>query len=220
VAPGIVADENTLHVAEKRLLEALRLRHAETPTRPFVALRPIQEEAEREFSRDLLNAALLALRQAGLVRIRDGEAALTAHDPSATLSTTDIRQMERIEDALKVGGLDPPDIGDLLQGLANGQMLLDILLAKGDAVDLYNHALRRRVILHVASLETARLDLSVRFPKPGRFTTGEAREALGTTRRIIVPLLERLDQLGYTRREGDTRTLCDPTESRAQTKSS
>ena len=220
VAPGIVADENTIHVAEKRLLEALRLRHAETPTRPFVALRPIQEEAEREFSRDLLNAALLALRQAGLVRIRDGEAALIAHDPAATLSTTDIRQMQRIEDALKVGGLDPPDIGDLLQGLANGQMLLDILLAKGDAVDLYNHALRRRVILHVASLETARLDLSARFPKPARFTTGEAREALGTTRRIIVPLLERLDQLGYTRREGDTRTFCDPTESRAQTKSS
>ncbi len=220
VASGIVANENTIRVVETRLLQALRLRHAEAPTRPFLPLRPIREEVEKEISRDLVNTALLALTHAGLVRIRDSEAALADHDPAATLRPSDMRRMDRIEDALKAGGLNPPDLGDLLQGLANGQELLDILLAQGKVVDLYNHALRRRVILHVGSLETAREELSVRFPNPERFTTGEAREALGTTRRIIVPLLERLDQLGYTRREGDTRTLCDPTESRAQTKSS
>ena len=32
------------------------------------------------------------------------------------------------------------------------------------------------------------------------FTTSEARKALGTTRRVAIPLLEHLDERGWTRR--------------------
>ncbi|GAB1516205.1 selenocysteine-specific translation elongation factor [Actinophytocola sp. KF-1] len=40
------------------------------------------------------------------------------------------------------------------------------------------------------------------------FTVSDARRALGTTRRVAVPLLEKLDSAGVTRRHGDgTRTL-------------
>jgi selenocysteine-specific elongation factor len=35
------------------------------------------------------------------------------------------------------------------------------------------------------------------------FTAGQAREALGTSRKVIVPLLEYLAAHGHTRREGD-----------------
>ncbi|RKT55763.1 SelB C-terminal domain-containing protein [Saccharothrix australiensis] len=43
---------------------------------------------------------------------------------------------------------------------------------------------------------------------PGPFTVGEAKAALGTTRRVAVPLLELLDSLGLTRRlPGDTRVI-------------
>jgi selenocysteine-specific elongation factor len=37
-----------------------------------------------------------------------------------------------------------------------------------------------------------------RLPQP--FTLSEARQALGTTRRVAVPLLEHLDGRGWTRR--------------------
>ena len=36
------------------------------------------------------------------------------------------------------------------------------------------------------------------LPQP--FTTSEARQALATTRRVVVPLLEHLDGRGWTRR--------------------
>ncbi len=39
----------------------------------------------------------------------------------------------------------------------------------------------------------------------GPFTTSEARRALGTTRRVAVPLLEALDAAGRTRRIDATR---------------
>ena len=42
-----------------------------------------------------------------------------------------------------------------------------------------------------------------RLPQP--FTLSEARQALGTTRRVAVPLLEHLDRRGWTRRVDNTR---------------
>lgn len=45
-----------------------------------------------------------------------------------------------------------------------------------------------------------------RLPQP--FTLSEARQALGTTRRVAVPLLEHLDAQGYTERVDDRRRRC------------
>jgi selenocysteine-specific elongation factor len=42
-------------------------------------------------------------------------------------------------------------------------------------------------------------------PRPEGFSVSELREALGTTRRFVVPLLARLDRDGVTRRRGDLR---------------
>ena len=41
----------------------------------------------------------------------------------------------------------------------------------------------------------------------GRATTSELRQHLGVSRRIVIPLLEKFDKDGTTRREGDTRVL-------------
>ncbi|MBY8851018.1 SelB C-terminal domain-containing protein, partial [Saccharothrix sp. MB29] len=43
---------------------------------------------------------------------------------------------------------------------------------------------------------------------PAPFTAGQAKAALGTTRRVALPLLELLDSLGLTRRlPDDTRVV-------------
>jgi len=44
------------------------------------------------------------------------------------------------------------------------------------------------------------------LPQP--FTASDARQALDTTRRVAIPLLEHLDRLGYTERVDDTRRRC------------
>jgi selenocysteine-specific elongation factor len=41
----------------------------------------------------------------------------------------------------------------------------------------------------------------------GKATAGELRQAIGGSRRVVIPLLERLDREGITRREGDIRVL-------------
>jgi selenocysteine-specific elongation factor len=58
------------------------------------------------------------------------------------------------------------------------------------------------VVLLPTAVEQAR-ELLARLPQP--FTVSEAREALHTSRRVAVPLLEHLDRSGVTRRLDDGR---------------
>ncbi|MDQ6654402.1 MAG: SelB C-terminal domain-containing protein, partial [Verrucomicrobiota bacterium] len=43
--------------------------------------------------------------------------------------------------------------------------------------------------------------------RSGPATVSELRQALGSSRRVVVPLLEYFDRLGVTRRSGDKRVL-------------
>jgi selenocysteine-specific elongation factor len=60
-----------------------------------------------------------------------------------------------------------------------------------------------------ATLEEAVATLRRAFPDGRPFTVSDAREALGTTRRTAIPLLEHLDRTGVTTRLGDLRRLRD-----------
>jgi selenocysteine-specific elongation factor len=58
-----------------------------------------------------------------------------------------------------------------------------------------------------ATLEQAVATLRRSFPDGRPFAATEAKEALGTTRRTLIPLLEHLDRSGVTIRQGDLRRL-------------
>jgi len=58
-----------------------------------------------------------------------------------------------------------------------------------------------------AALEGAVAALRRSFTDGRPFAASEAREALGTTRRTLIPLLEYLDRTGVTVRQGDLRRL-------------
>jgi selenocysteine-specific elongation factor len=58
-----------------------------------------------------------------------------------------------------------------------------------------------------STLEEAVATLRRAFPDGHPFSAGQAREALGTTRRTAIPLLEHLDRTGVTVRQGDLRRL-------------
>ena len=61
-----------------------------------------------------------------------------------------------------------------------------------------------------STLEAAVATLRRSFPDSRPFAATEAKEALGTTRRTAIPLLEHLDRTGVTVRQGDLRRLAAP----------
>ncbi len=84
---------------------------------------------------------------------------------------------------------------------------MDLLIDLGRVVPLRNYALRKTVVFHTDGLDAARSALTAAFPPPIPFKTGAAREALATSRKFIVPLLECFDERGWTLRDGDDRRI-------------
>ncbi|NPV81711.1 MAG: selenocysteine-specific translation elongation factor [Firmicutes bacterium] len=65
------------------------------------------------------------------------------------------------------------------------------------------------VVLHQTVVEDAKSALMEKLKDGGELTAGQAKNVLGTNRRIIIPLLEYFDRLGITKRIGDVRRLAD-----------
>ncbi|SEQ19440.1 selenocysteine-specific elongation factor [Streptomyces radiopugnans] len=68
-------------------------------------------------------------------------------------------------------------------------------------------------IVLLPGADTRAAGLLARLEQP--FTTSEARRALDTTRRVVIPLLEHLDARGLTVRLDNTRRRCGPPAGRA-----
>jgi selenocysteine-specific elongation factor len=77
------------------------------------------------------------------------------------------------------------------------------LIENGDVTEL-----ALDVVLLRRSFERMKSQVTEFISKNGSATVSELRQALGSSRRVVVPLLERLDRDGVTRRVGDKRTLC------------
>ena len=66
------------------------------------------------------------------------------------------------------------------------------------------------VVLPADAFEQARAAVVSYLRRHGSTTTSALRTAVGTNRRVIIPLLERLDRDGVTLRAGNERRLAAP----------
>jgi selenocysteine-specific elongation factor len=203
---GLFAQESAVQAAAQAYLDRLAEAHRAQPTRAFVALGALRGGLQRILSRDLIAHVESRLAAEGGIRIVRGQAALKDHDPFAALSPGQLSRLGEIETALREGGMNPPDAAGLV---AEGESadLLGLLVESGRLVSLRNHALRQTLVFHLEALDAALADLEAAFPPPAEFTTGEARAALSTSRKFIVPALEFLDSRGDTVRRGDVRQV-------------
>lgn len=195
----------TLAAAREAYLSAIADAHRREPARPAAAVGTIRDRLARSFPRALVPHVERALSADGAIRLHGGDVALPDHDPLAALSPEALHRLARMEAELRDGGLMPPAPAILVEG--DAQALLDLLVGSGRAVSLYNGALRQTLVFHESALAKAAESLRAAFPAPTEFTTGEARAALATTRKFIVPVLELLDTRGVTLRRGDVRQV-------------
>ncbi len=201
IASDLYAQAQEVERCKQQILQALAEQHAANPVRTYVKE---QSLALQHVSPELVHYCLEALVQAQQLRRKDHGIALAQHDPLQNLQPAALAQLDEIEQAFRAGHLAPPKASDLVLDPL-GEDLLDLLIEQDRLVGLTNVALRQVVILHAASLEEAQRRLLTAFGFKRSFRTGEAREVLGTSRRVVVPLLEYLDGKGLTRREGDLR---------------
>ena len=111
---------------------------------------------------------------------------------------------DRIRSELEEHLLEPPSTSDLLTD-TGARKAIQFLLDTGEAVQVGSE-------LVMAAEGYRQLTERVRdhLSKKGPATVSELRSSLQSTRRIMVPLLEKLDSQGITLRRGDQRALKTP----------
>ena len=108
---------------------------------------------------------------------------------------------EALRKTLAANPLEPPNPKDL-GATADSSTALKFLLETGEAIQLSDKA-----IILATAYEEARQKVRAHITANGPATAAQLRDVLGTTRRILIPLLERFDRMGVTARQGDQRVL-------------
>lgn len=107
----------------------------------------------------------------------------------------------RIRGALAAKPFDPPSRKDLAPD-ATAQQALRFLVQTGEAVELGDDA-----VLSAEGYAKAVDAIRTFLRQRGQATVSELKPVLGVSRRIMVPLVEKLDRDGVTVRKGDYRVL-------------
>jgi selenocysteine-specific elongation factor len=110
---------------------------------------------------------------------------------------------KRLRSLLALNAVEPPGPGELVRDGADRQAL-QFLVETGEAV-----VLDPKAVISAEGLAVLTRRIEGQLRERGRATVAELRDGTGTTRRILIPLLERLDREGVTLREGDWRRLRD-----------
>jgi selenocysteine-specific elongation factor len=98
---------------------------------------------------------------------------------------------------------DPPGRKQLAPD-PSAQQVLAYLIEQGEAVELGSD-----IVMSEEAFTRAKKIISQFIAQKGAATVSELRQSLQTSRRVIVPLLERLDRDRLTQRVGDQRTLIE-----------
>jgi selenocysteine-specific elongation factor len=180
-------------------VEAIDAGHLAHPDRAGLALSELRARLGKELPSPELFDALLAelcasgFIQAGVfIRRATHRPALPPHLQAAGA---------RLRAALAARPAEPPSRKELAPD-AVAQQALRFLLQTGEAIELGED-----VILLTESFVRMKEVIVRCLREKGRATVSDLRQLLGTTRRIMMPLLERLDRDGVTVRQGDLRTL-------------
>lgn len=204
---GFAFERTILHKTKGQILENLKQHHQHYPLRPLILIDQIVQMM-RATNPTLFNHAKLRLKEEGSIVVNANRIADAGFNPYAALSEKHLTLLENIEDALKVAGINALR-QDIHENDADLTDLYEILIHKGDVIRLHNHALKQSLLIHKLTVESARKTLQSAFPKQATFTTSDARKALATNRKVIVPLLEYFDQNNVSVRNGNLRYLSD-----------
>ncbi len=186
----------------QEILELVGKFHSEQPQEPGLPLAQLRATFRSRLTYPELLDLMLAecaaqgLVQAGaMIKRADHRPALPNHLQPAR---------DRIRSALAARPFDPPSRNQLALD-ASGRQALLFLLRTGEAIEL-----GQDLVLLTEALECARRTVAGFLASHHSASVSELRQALGSSRRVLIPLLERLDREGLTRREGDRRVLGTP----------
>src|SRR5262245_24999303 len=171
--------------------------HKQTPERAGIDLSELRS-ALRIQDAEVLESLVADLCKGDFVR-KGSVVARTSHRPTLLAHLQPVEK--RIRETLTGQPFDPPS-RKAIEWDPRARQVVRFLIENGDVTEL-----ALDVVLLRESFERMKSQVAEFISKNGPATVSELRQALGSSRRIMVPLLERLDREGVTIRVGDKRCL-------------
>ncbi len=172
--------------------------HEETPDRAGIDLGELRS-ALRIQEAEVLESLVEDLCKGDFVR-KGPLIARTSHRPMLPVHVQPVEK--RIREALNGQPFDPPS-RKAIESDPQARQVVRFLIENGEVTEL-----ALDVVLLRESFERMKSQVTEFISKNGPATVSQLRQALGSSGRVMVPLLERLDREGVTRRAGDKRMLC------------
>ena len=217
----LLVDRQRLESLKIKMLKRLEDFHRTNPLRVGVEESALKVHLSREIPPSLFSLVLTELSREGLATISDHRVSTSGFQ--VKLSPEDKKIAEEMERAFLEGKFNPPAPETLLsQESASGgcrpqgpsqrktyQDLLSLLLEQKTLIEI-----EKSLYIHAKALEELKGLVAGFIKEKGSITVADLRDLVNTSRKYAVPLLEYLDRVHFTRREGDRRVLHDSVESR------
>jgi selenocysteine-specific elongation factor len=180
----------------RRAESAVDAAHQAHPERPGLVLSELRGSVPEAQHGGVFDALLADMCQHGFQR--QGNAVRRAgHRPSLPPHLQ--AAQAQLQAVLSARQLDPPSRKELAPDPVS-QQALRFLFATGEAVELSPD-----VALGTEAYQLAVERILAHLQLAGPATVSQLRQLLGSSRRVLVPLLEKLDREGLTQRQGDVR---------------
>ena len=173
--------------------------HRDHPERQGLSLTELRNTITHEFPVDpVFDSLIAAMCEHGFAR-----SGSSIQRPSHRAQLPDPLRVagEALRRALAARPLEPPSRKELAPDAAS-QRALKFLIESGEVVEISSD-----LVLSTAAVAKATAQVKAYVTQHGPATVSELRQVLGSSRRIVVPLLEYFDRTFVTVRRGDTRVL-------------
>ncbi|PYJ24174.1 MAG: selenocysteine-specific translation elongation factor [Verrucomicrobia bacterium] len=171
--------------------------HKRNPDRAGFDLRELRTGL-RDQRPDVFEALIVDLCTDNFVR-KGSVISRTAHRPALPVEFQSVET--KVREALSKKPFDPLPCREIELD-RNAQRVLRFLIESGEVIEIASD-----VVLLRENFERMKNAVADFISKNGPATVSELRQALESSRRIMVPFLEKLDRQGVTRRIGDKRVL-------------
>ena len=196
--PEFVADVTRWKKAQDQIISEIEKTHQRVPFK--IGAKSAEFPGRLSIEESLLDQLIKHLLKERKIVQQGAYLRLPTHQPQ--LSPQQMALSEKILQEFASNPLSPPTKEEItIRGPEYEEVLL-FLIEQDRLVELKDGILFRKEDFE--KIKNMVIDF---IGKQGQATVSELREHISTTRKYMVPILEKLDQLGITQREGDKRLL-------------
>lgn len=199
----LVFTTEILPEGERSIIERVEAYHQEHPLRPGIDRTLVRRTLPKRTAPALVESLIEWLVGKGVLEEEGPLLRLAGFRPSL-----DERQRvihESIIDLLEEGGLTPPELSSWPEELRSDPDLMELIrLLEGEGTII---ELRPEIYILSAQFEEVTRKVREHFQDRGPLRAQEFREAIPVSRKFLIPILERLDMQGITRRVDDHRVV-------------